>query len=1168
MNGCRVLTPSATQYTNKMKHAGDARTLLRRCRGLCGAGLLLVLLTASPANAQEFRASITGLVTDRSGAVIPGATVTAINNGTDQKYSTKTDGEGNYVLLYLLPAHYTVSTSAPGFETKVVQNVILESAQQRGLNVTLSPGTVTQQVVVKATGQLLETVNASIGGVIDQTKVEEMPSTGRQVWDDVSLTPGIRTTATDPFDLTLRNNGNKYTVSGVPNDANAFFMNGAPVSDQGSWYFAPEQDAVQEVQASASPYDAQYGRTAGGAFNANVKSGSDQFHGSVYDYYGNEALNANYYANDLFHIPLGINIRNTFGATVGGPIIHHKTFFFFGYEGFRQNYPAPAVDSVPPMAWRSGNFQGSGYTIYDPATTKCAKNTTSGCSLYTRTPFPNNTIPTNRISPIAQAILAMYPQPTADGIVSNYAIRGARNFSYDQYVGRVDHTFTPNTRIYALYTAQKNGANYPGNGFTNVASTATTPTGFAYTIIADVTHIFSNTLVLDLKASLVHTTNETITGQTIQKNFLASSLDFNMPAIGSTSHQNLAPQIGASNYSGLFGNTDNGHADADADFGGSLVQTIGRHTLHYGAEAMDVQSATVGIPGTPNGSFGFNAGFTQQNPFKSNPTQGNSIASLLLGVPSGGDITWDSNTFITYHYYGLFVQDTFKLRPNLSITGGLRWDVNESPQERHNRMNGNFCLTCTNPLSQQVNFGSAPLLQGPLTGGWTFAGVNGVSSAPYKAQLNDWQPRVGVSWALTPLTVIRGGYGIFYSWPYINTTSNGFSQTTPFISSLDGGLTPSNYLTTGTPYPNGAISPTGASAGLETNAGQGITFYNIDRVQRKAQHYSFGVQREFPHGVLLDVEYIGARSSGLPVNNQIGIITTALQQSCFQDIALCQTNVSNPFYGVVPANTPLGASSKIQVWELQRAYPLFNGIDENQLPTGTSHYNSGNIRVERQTRSLDFIFNYAYSNWVDRFEYLNNGAFRDANLWSGPDASDSRHSINANVVYPLPTTAKKGVLGAILNNWLVDSTIMWRTGAPLGIPSANLTGAQGCTSYFPAGGQSRGHWFNNDVSCYQPLVSWQARTTPLRVGYLRNPNLFFWNPAFHKQFALPREGTSVRFRLEAVNGANHPTFGGPNEALSQKPSFSPTNGYTGFGSLPLNQSNAPRAVIASLRISF
>jgi hypothetical protein len=1134
--------------------------------------VIFIYLSFDPSSelyAQEFRATITGQVAETTGALIPGATITAVEAGTGRTYSTKTDGQGDYTLLYLLPGRYTVTIKALSFQAMVYNDVVLQSAQQRGLNVTLSPGTVSEQIVVTANSGLLDTVSASTGGVIDQVKVQNMPSTGREVWDDVALSQGIRVLSTDPFDITPRNNGNKYSVSGVPSDANAFFVNGAPVSDQGAWYFAPGQDAVQEIQASVNPYDAQYGRTAGGAFNANIKSGSEHFHGSVYDFYGNEALNANSWSGDLYHLRNGLDIRNTFGGTIGGPIHKGKTFFFAGYEGFRQNYPLPAVDSVAPVSWRSGNFQDSGYTIYDPLTTHCVQtNSQGGCTQYARDAFKDNIIPSDRISAAGAAILAMYPTPTAAGATNNYAIPGARTYLYDQYVGRIDQAFTQATRVYGLFTAQKNGAHNPGNGLTDAATTSSSPKGWNYNIITDVTHVFSDSLVLDLKASYVHYTSETVAGTALQDNYTADNLSLDMPNNGSTSHQNIVPQITASNYTTLFANTDSGTADADADFSGSVTEVLGHHTLHYGAEMMDVQSATIGIPGTPNGVFTFDPTYTQGNPLQSSTNQGNSIADILLGYPTSGTVTWNSNTFVTYHYYGLFVQDNYKIRSNISLNIGLRWDVNKSPSDRHDRINAGFCLTCTNPYTSQIDYTAGPTLQNPLLGGWLFAGVGGAPSAPFQVQWNDWQPRVGISWSLNSKTVVRAGYGTFDSWPFLNTNSNGFSQTTSYINSLDGNLTPSPYFLSGTPYPDGAIAPSGTAGGLETQAGQAISYFNTDRKLRKTEHWSVGVQRQIPGSILVDLEYIGSHTSGIPVATSLGVISTAQQQACLQDSSICNTNVANPFHGVLPANTTLGASATIPAWELMRSYPLFNGVTESQAPTGTSHYNALDLRIERQANDLDFIFNYSYSNWIDQDSYLNNGNFRDANLWQGLDPSDVRHYIDGNVVYSLPSTSKKGFIGALANHWLVDSTFIWGTGTPLAIPSANLSGASGCTNYYPQGGQTRAHWFNNSVGCYQILSQWQPRTTPLYIGYLRNPSVFYWNPTFHKQFNLPREGMFVQFRMEAVDGANHPTFGGPNETLNTPPKYSPTTSWTGFGTLPTSQSNAQRAIISSLRIVF
>lgn len=507
------------------------------------------------------------------------------------------------------------------------------------------------------------------------------------------------------------------------------------------------------------------------------------------------------------------------------------------------------------------------------------------------------------------------------------------------------------------------------------------------------------------------------------------------------------------------------------------------------------------------------------------------------------------------------------LRPNLTLNLGLRWDVNQSPSERHNRMNAGFCLTCTNPYTSQINYSKAPTLQNPLPGGFLFAGVGGISRAPYLVQKNDWQPRLGVSWAIAPKVVIRGGYGIFDSWPYLNITSVGFSETTSYISSVDGDLTPTSYFSSGTPYPSGLLSPAGAAGGLKTDAGQSISYYNTNRRIPMTQHWSFGMQWEPLRSTVLDMEYMGSVTHNLPVSTSLDVISSGLQKACNQDLAICNTNVPNPFRGVLPSNTPLGSSAVIPAWELQRAYPLFNGVTESQAPSGSSHYNALSVRVQRQLQSLNFIFNYTYSNWMDRNSYLNNGNFRDTNLYSDLDPNDVRHYMDLNVVYPLPTNKERGVIGALANNWLVDSTILWGSGTPLNIISANLTWKPGCTSYIPQGGQTRAHWFNNNVNCYQELGPWQPRTTPLRIGYLRNPGAFYWNPAIHKQFRLSRR-VYLRFRAEAVNGANHPNFSGPNESLNEAPTFSPRTNWAGFGTLPISQNNSPRAIITSLRIIF
>ena len=1127
--------------------------------------------------AQEFRATVTGEVTDPTGAAIPGASITAVNVESGVANSATTNSEGIYSVLYILPGTYTVTVKATGFQAMVYSKVVLNSAQQMGLNVSLKAGSVTQQVVVTAGPVDLDTVSATTGGVIDQVKVEAMPSSGLMVWDDIGFTEGIRIYSPNAFNQTPRNNVNVYAVSGAQTDENAFYMNGAPVSDQGNWYFTPNQESVQQIQASAFPYDAQYARTGGGAFSTDVKDGTNQYHGAIYEYFGNKVLNANTWFNDLTGIKKAVNNRNVWGAESGGPIRKDKMFYFASYEGFDQAQPGTITDTVPTTGATgeaSGNFSQTPYTIYDPSSTYCAQtNSSGGCTTYARKPFPNNTIPPQDINPIGKAILALYPVPTNSALTNNYIMpSNLPIYQYEQGLGRLDLALSARTRLYGLYTHEDNYNENPGNGIQNAASTAVTNTGTNYNAILDLTHIFSATKVLDLKASYGHTTTLAVTGKAIAQNFTADKLGFNMPAVGTTSHQNIVPSMTITGATALFGNTANGLADADADFSGTVTQLLGRHNLHYGAEFMDIQTAPTGVLGNPNGSFTFNSAYTQQNPLKATTGTGNEFADILLGYPSSGSIAWNEPTFITVHYYGAFIQDDFKVLPGLSLNLGLRWDVNTSPRDRHNRINDGFCVTCTNPYSSQVNFAGASGLQPPLLGGLQFAGVNGAPSGPYQIQWNDWQPRFGFSWMILRSMVIRGGYGIYFPWQSLTVDDIGFSQSTSYIATLPGAAlpgTPNIAFKSGTPYPNGAVAPAGATGGLETNAGNAITFQDLNRRLRMTQHWSFGVQRKVPGSMLVDIEYMGTNVHRIPIASSLGVVSTAQQQACNASGATCNIPVANPFYGILPATSSLGASSTIAAWELMRAYPLFNGVTEGLVPAGSSHYNALDARVERRVRNLNFVFNYTYSNWMDRDSYLNNGSFRDANPTTELDPGDRRNYFDVDLVLPLPNTSRTGVLGTLANGWLFDSLALWGTGNPLQLPSgAQLNGTTSCTSYAPAGGQTRAHWFNNNESCWTVLGPWQPQTTPLHIGFIRDPAYMAWNAGFQKEFKFPREGMSARFLMQAVNAANHPTWGAPSTAIATPPAFSPTTSWTGFGTLPTGVVDNMRQIIASLKISF
>lgn len=1139
---------------------------------------LMTLLAIPQLYGQEFRASIMGQVTDPSGAIIPGATVTAVEHNTGQVYSAKSNGRGIFSVVSIMPGDFTVTVAANGFKKKVYPDVTLYATQKLNLNVTLTVGSTRQAVTVTAKPGLLNTTNAASGGVVDETLAKNMPDTGKDPLDMLDFLMGVKMEGYGPYSDTGRyGNHPTFSVNGAPAGDNAEFVNGTPSGTMGSFEFTPAADSVQEVQAVGGG-GAQYGPADGGVFNVVIKQGANKFHGDAYEYWSNGNLDTAFYQQNLFGQHKGPNNRNTFGGSLGGPIQRGKTFFFGSFEGYRQTQPLPIIDTVPTAAERNGDFTGTSYTVYDPSTVSCVTMTSAGCQTYGRTEFPNNIIPASDISPIGKALVSLYPLPNGPGVTGNYIGKVGFNGSFNQYTGRVDHDFSQRSRFSAIVNIQKGANVCPGgcNGLPGLASNENRTDYIVDDDIVELNHTFSPTLVANFKASFTRQSALTTHGVVVQQNYTVPGLSG--PGIPTTTHLNVAPSLGVGGFTGLIGNTSNGSVNNSWYLSPSVEQLVGRHILHYGFEFMDFQSGAQGIPGNPNGSFSFNGQWTRENPLRSAAGSGSGLADLLLGYPASGSADWGFNPYSSYHHYDLYVQDDYKALKNLTLNLGLRWDIATPPSERYNRMNGGFCYTCVNPYSSQVNFAAYPGLENPLTGGLTFAGVS-APHAPGGVQLTNLEPRFGIAWAFMPKTVFRAGFGFYYRYGNNGVTAYGFNQSTSYVPSLDGGITPTNYFLLGTPYPNGALAPQGASLGLKVNAGNSIAYVSPAGIGEDpwAQHWSAGIQRELPKHILLDVEYQGTHMHpDLGVGQQWNVIPSSEQAACFQNAAVCNHTVPNPFYGVLPKASSLGSSPNINAWRLTVPYPLFTNIRENNDRLGYGVYNALEIQVSRRVSNLTFVANYTYENSMVANSYLNNGNFRDANLWYGPESSERRSYVTGDMNWPLPVgqggmffTKAHGILGALLDHWSVDTVFRYFTGYPLTIPGANLVGGPGCTSYIPAGGQTRAHWFNNNESCYQRLSQWQARTTPLRIGYLRTPAFFDWNQSLQKSFALPfRENMLMTFRVECQVCSNTPAFGGPNTNVGAVPRFNPQIGMTGFGTLPHNQSNNPRVFFASLKLAF
>ena len=1113
----------------------------------------MLIFTAASIRSQEFRATVVGQINDSSGAPVPGAIVTAVNVDTGVATKATTDTAGVFSVQYLLPGPYTVSVEAKGLQKVNYTNITLASVQAFTLNVTLKPESLQQEVTVTASAGLLDTETASTSGVVDQPKIELMATAYQNPFDQFLWLQGVRATTNALEVTTLRGATPIYTVDGAPGGDNQFYINGAPVANQGTPFLKPSQDAIAELQASTAPYDAQYGWQTGGSFNGNIKAGTNQFHGNLYEYWGGAALNANAYTNNVSGLPKRPDVSNRFGGTIGGPIWKNKTFFFGSYDGWRQSQPSKGVQSVPTPGMRQGNFAGSGYTIYDPATVACSQQSSSGCNTYTRQAFPGDAIPASRINPIGQATVNLYPQPTLPGSLSNFSWNGPRWLGYDQYLARVDHNVSDKTRISGTVIAERDWANATSGTFYGPGSKETQSPSDERLAVVDVTRIISPSLVADFKLSFSRQVFWTTTGTAIQNDFTGSQIGgLNMPFVPTTTHQNIVPALTVSNYSGIFGNTSNSTVYNVYYLTPSFSQVKGRHMIHYGFQYMDDQEGAQGIPGQPNGAFTFNGQWSRQNPLTASANSGLSVADLLLGYPSSGSVSWSQPNFITYHSYGAYIQDDYKIRNNVTLNIGLRWDGYSAPVERFNRINGAFCLTCSNPYTSQINYKQYPNLPNPLTGGWTFAGVNSQPRDPYTMPKTQWEPRIGIAWSINSKTVARAGFGRYYNFGPDDTSANGFSNTTSYRDSLDGNITPTNYFQSGAPYPNGVITPTGASQGLETLAGNAVSFDSSREAVPVTQHWSVGIQRELPWQTVLEVAYAGSHTHGLPVSPNLDVISTTQQQACFSNSSICNSNVPNPFYGILPLTAGLGASPTLQAYQLMRPYPLFNGIQQNNDPAGFSNYNALQVRVERRVRSMNFIFNYTYAKWMDAESYLNNGTYIAPTLYYGLSPNDFKHQINTTAVIPLPIgkgthllSNAHGILGGVINGWLFDPSFVIHTGYPLAIPDATFS----CASYQSPLGQSVTHWFNNDVSCYTDLKPYQPRTNPLYYSNLRDPAFFTMNAALQKRFQLPWEKMYLQVRLEATNATNTQQLGAPNTNNDQKPNCIGVPVCSGLGTI-------------------
>ncbi|MFN2974238.1 TonB-dependent receptor [Terriglobus aquaticus] len=1171
-----------------------------------------------PLYAQEYRGTLSGTVTDPSGAAVPGASVTAKSG--EQTYVVKTDGSGRFVIPYAQPNTYMISVTADGFATAQFPNVTLQVSGTVDVPVKLSVSAAANEVTVSTEQFNLATTDASGGTVIDPEKVQNLPLNGRQVYQLLQLTPGVVFTQTQFGAGGFSGNrgwdtNNAYSINGQPGSTNQFLLNGGPISIQsggpsGTWTIAPSVDAVQEVKVMTTTFDAQYGRAGGGIINTIIKNGTPHVHGTAYDFWENSAFEANTYQSNQVNEAKSFHNRHQFGGTVGGPLWRgSKAFGFFSFEGWREVLPAPVVTQVPTADMLPNGSAGGGVNltnylaavgktngIFDPATNYCAvpSNTAGGCATYGRLQFPNNTIPASRISAIGVKVLQLFPAPNRPGYLSNYVFNGKDRYTYNMPIGRFDYDFSDRTKFYALVAFWSGQEYRNGNGFTGPAIQGNINNQRSdWTGVIDVTHAFSNSIVSDVRLSYNRYSNPSPDGAVAAglANLSPADLGLTMPAIPTTS-RSLAPEFSfGDNYNTVVGNTVGATIFETYDLGPSITQTIRNHSLHYGGEVSLYHDVT-GSAGQPNGTFGFSTQFTQNNYTVGNK-DGSAIASALLGLPASGSVQWQNGPYESYNYWGLFLQDNWKVSSKLAINAGIRYDEERSPRERHNRLLAGVDFDATNPLTNMITYPAGGVLPNgahianPIKGAVRYASDN---TPAYLNNTGFWQPKLGFSFAPNNAIVFHGGYTLSKAFGIELGGASPFSQTTPYNYSVDNGRTPNTFFRNGNPFPNGAQAPAGTSNGALALTGNGLQFDAQDRKIPIVQQWTLGAQMQMPLNIVFNLDYFGAHTYHLRASKQLNGLSPADIARGQADNSYLDQQVANPFYGVLPNTTFLGQNQTVAARYLMVPYPQYGGdLYEYTNPQGYSNYNSLQVKAEKRLSGngsrlggVSVLASFTFSKLMSATGFLNNNAngITDPYPFYGVDSQDRPWNVSVSGLYNLPfgrgaafLNNDNRFLDAAIGGWQFDWILSDYAGLPIAFPNGSN---YNCGTYqITAAKKSYTSYLNNsNPGCFTNFSEYTAVTQAPLTTAVRTPNAPQEAFGLEKKFVIT-EGVRFQFKAEAFNATNTPIFGGPdtgnvNQAITPTGKGLPgaPGSYSGYGTVGSTQQNFPRQYQFSGKILF
>ena len=1099
--------------------------------------ICLILAIASGCAIAQSTASISGTVTDSSGAVIPGASVQVIQTETNETRSLTTDAGGRYSANLLSLGHYAVRASASGFQSAERTGILLEAQAAPEVNFSLALGAVSSNVVVQATAVEVQTANAALDQVIHSQQVSDLPLNGRNFVELATLAPGV-SQGNQPNDFFAGGGGSEtsirgtfsLSVGGSRENRTDWLYDGIDDSEltSGAIGVVPSIDALDEFNVLTSNYSVEYGTRAGPTVLLISKSGSNAFHGTLFDFLRNTNLNASSYFS-----PVNPEyIRNQFGGSVGGPIRKDKTFFFFDYQGTRNIQGIPSLTQVPTPDERAGNFSesfpGAPETpIYDPMST----TTDPATGQLTRTQFANNIIPSNRINPIAQQMLNYFPLPNAAGVLSaNYVDVPRENYSDNEYDLRIDQVFSASDRAFARFSWDQ-ASEYLPSGLPGFGAQ---PGGYASNqTLADrgrnmavsETHVFSSNKLNQITAGYNRIFDHIISIGDGRD--LSSQLGIPNANLGTYFSSGL---LNTQFNEGYWGLGDRGFSPIQD--GTNIFQYTdnfnwvkGPHSMTMGMDVRFFQLNELG-DSFPMGEMSFDNLFTAGFANGSlNSATGNPIASFLLGIPAGGEHDNEFAGAVTgrrWKQWRPYFQDNWKVKSNFSLQLGLAWNYMTPTVEEHNRLS-NF------------DFGTGQLL---------VAGVNANSAAGIQPYYLGFEPRFGITYSpFSPKNAIRAGYAVLHDGGW-NLGAPGLDLNPPFYSTYSfqaDDVTPVTTLSQGFPVPQ--VPDVNNLSG---------NIYSEDPGFRPGmvQQFNVDVQRELGLGMVLTVGYVGSRASHLQTMEW-------------------NLNTAPPNSQVDPANL--------------RPYPQFFNIT-GIIDRGLSRYDSLQAKLERSfNNGIYFLMSYSYAKGFDNglnddlgsmigVDYyplnparnvyaLNPNGYTDKGL----NVTDQTNNFSASLLYRLPF-GKGQRFGAnmgraadmLAGNWQFNLISHISSGFPLGLSTGvnnSGTAIGNRPNELCKGKMSNAtiaEFFN--TSCYvdpAPGVLGSASRTPLF-----GPDFVDFDTSLFKAFNL-HESQQLVFRAEIFNVLNHPQFANPGV----------TTDSAGFGQITQTVNN-PRLIQLALKYIF